>query len=162
TFLKIATMKKPRLTPVFYRFLLISVSAVYIAMAPSNTMQENSTPYFSDVTQTHLPIDPKLHSLDAAFDDVDGDGDLDIIIAVEDDENRLYINDGTGRFNWKKGVVRAAKNDTEHVRLADFNNDGKLDIIFVSEDDHNHELYFSNGDGSFQDMTSRIPAKSES
>jgi hypothetical protein len=155
-------MKKPHLRPLFYT-TLISLPAIYIAcIEPEKINQDNSTAYFSDVTQTHLPIDPKLHSLDAAFDDVDGDGDLDIIIAVENDENRLYINDGTGKFSWKKGVFSTAKNDTEHVKLADFNQDGKLDVIFVSEDDHNHELYFSNGNGTFQDMTSRIPAKSES
>ncbi|MGV8879315.1 MAG: FG-GAP repeat domain-containing protein [Sphingobacteriaceae bacterium] len=123
--------------------------------------KEAATLYFEDVTATHLPQDAKLHSLDAVFTDVDHDGDLDIILAVENDANRLYLNDGNGKFTWKQGVFSAAKNDTEHVRLADFNDDGKLDVIFVAEDDHHHELYFSNGNGTFTDKSDLLPAKSE-
>ena len=117
--------------------------------------------YFDDVTETYLPIDPEAHILNPIFVDIDGDGDLDIICALEVDENRLYINDGTGKFSWKKNVFSKSKHDTEHVRVADFNNDGKLDVIFVAEDDQNHEYYLGNGDGTFQDVSDRLLAKSE-
>lgn len=111
-----------------------------------------------------------MHSLDAAFGDVDKDGDLDIVIAVENDVNRLYLNDGSGRFTWKQGVFREVKNDSEHVRLSDFNNDGNLDAVFVAEDldavfvaedDQTPELYLGNGDGTFQDLSDELPSKSE-
>ena len=39
--------------------------------------------WFEDVTATHLPQAPELHSLDVSFADVDGDGDLDAVIAAE-------------------------------------------------------------------------------
>lgn len=140
----------------------LSCLIISIACTIPGKQNEAITLYFDDVTPTHLPQDANLHSLDAAFTDVDNDGDLDIIIAVENDANRLYLNDGAGKFTWKKDVFSAAKNDTEHVRLADFNDDGKLDVIFVAEDDHHHELYFSTGNGAFADKSELLPARSES
>src|SRR5690606_40624244 len=78
------------------------------------------TTFFRDVTATHVPKDPEAHILEVAFADVDGDGDLDVIAALEADENRLYINDGQGVLSWKRGVFKTAKHDTEHVRTVDF------------------------------------------
>lgn len=147
--------------------LLLSISLIlliYITCTPAGSKESTnpaSTSYFDDVTATHLPQAPDLHALDAAFGDMDGDGDLDIVVAVEADINRLYINDGTGKSTWKQGVFRDVKTDSEHVRIADFNKDGKLDAVFVAEDDQTTELYFGNGDGTFIDQTDKLPAKSE-
>jgi FG-GAP-like repeat len=38
------------------------------------------------------------HSMNAKAGDVDGDGDLDIVVAMERQANRLLLNDGRGRF----------------------------------------------------------------
>ncbi len=136
---------------------------VYLSCAPAGPPADHAagTDYFNDVTLTHLPQDANLHALDAAFGDIDEDGDLDIVIAVEGEVNRLYLNDGTGKFTWKKGVFRDVRTDSEHVRLADFNKDGHLDAIFVAEDDQTPELYLGNGDGTFRDLSDELPAKSE-
>lgn len=46
--------------------------------------QETATPtLLRDVTATHVPPAPELHALDIALADVDGDGDLDAVLAVE-------------------------------------------------------------------------------
>src|SRR5690606_40902521 len=102
------------------------------ADAPAQTVE---TDYFMDVTATHVPTDPDAHALDAALADVDNDGDLDVILALEAQPNRLYLNDGKGVLTWKKGVFVEESHDMEHIRLADFDNDGILDCIFVAEDD---------------------------
>lgn len=149
-------MKKTSYLP----FLLLSTLLCY-ACEGYGQQQDSSRFYFDDVTDTHIPLDPEAHVLNPLLIDVDGDGDLDAVLAMELDENRLYINDGTGRFAWKKNVFSAVKHDTEHVRAADFNQDGHMDLIFVAEDDQNHELYFGNGDGSFEDMSSQLLARSE-
>ncbi|MES2454892.1 MAG: VCBS repeat-containing protein [Bacteroidota bacterium] len=123
--------------------------------------QKTETKYFNDVTTSHMPIDPESHPLDVVLADVDKDGDLDAVLALENLPNRLYLNDGTGKFTWKKGVFAEKSHDTEHVRKGDFDKDGNLDFIFVAEDDHNHEFYLGNGDGTFRDVSDRLPAKSE-
>ncbi|MFD1167066.1 FG-GAP repeat domain-containing protein [Sphingobacterium daejeonense] len=123
--------------------------------------QENETAYFSDVTETSIPLDPKTHALDVVLVDVNGDSSLDIILAMENLPNRLYINDGNGNFTWQKDVFKDANHDTEHVRIADMDNDGFIDVVFVAEDDQNHEYYLGNGDGTFGDVSDRLLGKSE-
>lgn len=123
--------------------------------------QKNETAWFKDVTTTHVPLDGREHALDVAFLDVDKDGDLDAILALEAEPNRLYLNDGKGKFTWKKEVFAGKNHDSEHVRIADFNKDGIADIIFVAEDDQTHEYYLTKGDGTFINVSDRLLAKSE-
>jgi hypothetical protein len=123
--------------------------------------QDTETAWFKDVTSTHVPMDGKEHALDIAFLDVDGDRDLDAILALESEPNRLYLNDGRGKFTWKKGAFTEAKHDSEHVRIADFNKDGIADVIFVAEDDQTHEYYLGKSNGTFADVSDRLPGKSE-
>jgi hypothetical protein len=100
---------------------------------------------FRDVTATHLPQASELHALD---------------VAVEGDVNRLYLNDGQGRFTWRQGTFGQRAHDSEHVRAADFDRDGHVDLIFVAEDDRVHQLFLGRGDGSFVDAGDRLPAMS--
>lgn len=117
--------------------------------------------WFEDVTDTHLPQAPGLHTLDVSFSDVDGDGDLDAAIAVENEPNRFYLNDGEGRLTNQEGAFGEGGYDTEHVRTADFNEDGNPDVIFVAEDDRHHQYFLGRGDGTFRDVTGRLPERSE-
>ncbi len=95
-------------------------------------------------------------SMDVRAADLDGDGDLDIVLANEFQANTILSNDGTGVFsNTTMGNLPQEIHDSEDVAIADFNNDGHLDLIFCSEDDINqgwsnvHEYYFGDGTGSF-------------
>lgn len=117
--------------------------------------------WFEDVTATHLPQAPEPHTLDVSFSDVDGDGNLDAAIAVEHEPNRLYLNDGDGRLTNQEGAFGDGAHDTEHVRTADFNGDDNPDVIFVAEDDRNHQYFLGRGDGTFRDVTGRLPQRSE-
>lgn len=117
--------------------------------------------WFEDVTATHLPQAPELHTLDVSFSDVDEDGDLDAAVAVEHEPNRLYLNDGDGRLTNQEGAFGAGAYDTEHVRTADFNGDGPPDVMFVAEDDRHHQYFLGRGDGTFWDVTGRLPKRSE-
>jgi hypothetical protein len=116
---------------------------------------------YTDVTATNLPQFPTLHALDAVFVDVDHDGDLDIAIAVEYGPNRLYLNDGQGRFSWREGAFGTVRHDNEHVRAADFDKDGNMDVIFVAESDEVHQLLLGDGKGGFLDVSDRLPAHSQ-
>ncbi|WP_270087966.1 FG-GAP repeat domain-containing protein [Sphingobacterium sp. SYP-B4668] len=139
-----------------------SLGSVYILVTicfSQDLFAQNT--YFKDVTSSHLPQDAKTHALDVVLLDVDGDGDLDMVLALESQPNRLYLNDGKGIFTWKKGAFAEKNHDTEHVRTADFDHDGHLDLIFVAEDDQNHEYYLGRGDGTFTDVSDRLLGKSE-
>ena len=129
---------------------------------PGQAQQEAaSTLLFDDVTDTHVPVSKYLHALDVALVDVDGDGDLDAVLAVEMSANRLYINDGQGHFTWKQGALGTKAHDTEHVLSADFNRDGYPDLIFVAEEDHAHQLFLGGAGGVFTDASDRLPKMSE-
>src|SRR5690606_2032811 len=52
---------------------------------------------FTDATATSMPQAPVSWTLDAAFGDVDGDRDLDLV-AVGFVANRILLNDGSGTF----------------------------------------------------------------
>jgi hypothetical protein len=63
---------------------------------------------FADVTSTHLPVSTASTD-DAAFGDVDVDGDLDLLLVGATQpllpaEPRLLANDGTGRFGELTGT----------------------------------------------------------
>ena len=125
-------------------------------------MQSTSAPYaYRDVTATHMPSVPRWHAVDAAFIDVDSDGDLDLVVAVEHRANALFINDGTGKMRHVPDVFDKRSRDNEHVRSADFNQDGIADVIFVAEADEVHQLYFGDGKGGFTDMSARLPGGSQ-
>ena len=124
-------------------------------------IQEAPSKYFVDATATHVPLAPALHATDSVFVDVDGDGDLDVVLSVEYGVNRLYRNDGHGTLAYVPDVFGTVLHDSEHVRAADFDGDGNIDIVFVAEAGERHQLYLGDGRGGFTDASDRLPASSQ-
>jgi len=100
-----------------------------------------------------------MHALAA---DVDGDGDLDIVVAREFQSNAILINDGNADFTDGSDRLATRAHDSEEVVAADFDGDGAIDLMFVSEDDATHELHLNDGTGAFSDVSARIAASSVS
>lgn len=124
---------------------------------------DKATVRYKDVTINNLPYqDLQQLSMDAGVADLDGDGDIDILIANEHRPNILLINDGNGKFTNESSRIPQVNHDSEDIGIADFDLDGDLDIIVVSEDDQVNELYLNNGDGTFEDAGTRIPVKGTS
>ncbi len=117
---------------------------------------------YVDVTDTHLPDTLTGFSMDAALGDVDGDGDLDIVVAHEFRPNILLLNDGAGGFqDVSASRLPRTERDSEDVVLFDFDGNGQVDLLFASEDDQVNELFLQSGT-RFTDASELIPVKGTS
>jgi hypothetical protein len=98
-----------------------------------------------------------LHdSEDVAVADYDGDGDLDAVVAAEDDAStELYINTGAGVFT-DEGSRLPARGVSNSVIAADVDGDGDADLLFGND---GQDFLFINAGGRFIDQTRvRLPA----
>jgi len=102
-------------------------------------------------------------SMDAKAADLDGDQDLDLVIAHEFRPNILLLNNGHGGFsNASSDRLPQTHRDSEDVGVGDFDGDADLDIVIVTEDDLVNELYLNVGGGFFVDASDRLPAEGRS
>jgi len=141
-------------------FVVASLFMFAPACAGEEPSADESATSFRNVSSSHLPQPPLVvQSKDARPADLDGDGDLDLIIAHEYKANLILINNA-GRFcNESAARLPQLNRDSEDAAAADFDGDGDLDILFVSEDDEENELYFNDGTGVFSDERARLPAR---
>ncbi len=96
--------------------------------------------------------------LSAAALDVDGDGDPDLIVANDHQENFLWANQGNGRFVdeglWR-GVAlneNGAPEASMGIAPADLDNDGDLDIFLTHIRGETNTLYVAS-EGNYEDRT---------
>ncbi len=142
------------------------------APRPNRLLLNDGTGVFTDVSATHLP--PGVaNSTKADFGDVDGDGDLDAIVANLGPE-QLLINDGTGAFSDGSTRLPAPlpflQDITADARLADVDGDRDLDILLSNENPFNpsptgggqNRVWINSGTGTFTDGTAlRLPAATD-
>ncbi len=92
--------------------------------------------FFEDVTATHLPAAANRFTMNVDLLDVEGDGDLDLLLAVEFGQSRLLLNDGEGLFvDATAGRLPSVRHDSEDIGTSDFDGDGDVDVVVVLEDD---------------------------
>lgn len=115
--------------------------------------------FFTDQAASRGIIVVDASSHEARFADVNGDGTLDLVIARRDNQNNLmYMNDGTGRFTEESASrFPALLFSTSALDVGDVDNDGDIDILFGNGDPNvfvtqqNH-LLINNGSGYFSEM----------
>lgn len=90
---------------------------------------------FDDISESAGIADLNTNSAAVAFTDYDNDGDLDMYISVEDTaeglHNRLWENDGTGKFAdvaQQRGVQNAGGLG-RGISWGDYDNDGDADLL---------------------------------
>ena len=94
-------------------------------------------------------------ALGVAFNDYDGDGRTDVLVANDGMEQFLFHNDGDGKFSERALEAGVALSDDGKpfsgmgVDFRDFNNDGRPDIIITNLARQVYAVYQNDGNGSF-------------
>lgn len=126
---------------------------------------------FVERPATALWQDSIHEEVDAAFVDIDRDGDLDLVTASGGNEYQgteepraqcLYLNDGRGNFQRKADAFEGVFLTASCVLPADFNGDGWVDLFFGGRAVPwkyglvpNSYLLLNRGNGTFEDVTQR-------
>lgn len=94
--------------------------------------RNDSTKRFIDATTFLWPESENIGEDDnnVVFLDFDSDGDPDFLLSSLTGEDRLLVNDGSGKFKLRQGVISGdATPHTLSLVLGDINQDNKIDII---------------------------------
>lgn len=90
----------------------------------------------------------------AVAGDVDGDADLDLVLATWFDAELLWLNDGAGGFTLAAGAIPATSDTTYALALADLDADLDLDLVVGNRYTPNR-LLWNDGGGLF--MAGTLP-----
>jgi hypothetical protein len=88
--------------------------------------------------------------------DIDSDGDLDVVVGNEG-QNELFLNNGAGRLvDATAGRLPARHDETREIKAADFDGDGDNDLVvanvrFVTDWPRRNFLLLNDGAGYFTD-----------
>lgn len=124
---------------------------------------------FTNYGRSTFNRDRGSEDVDAAFADLDGDGDLDLYVVSGGGElsisdrtlhDRIYLNDGTGRFIRSDGRLPEKYSDGCCVEPSDYDNDGDIDLFIGSRSvprqygkSPESYLFENDGTGNFEDVT---------
>lgn len=106
-----------------------------------------------------LPQGVLRDSEDIAVADLDGDGDLDLVFASEDDQvNEVYLNDGRGLFEdvTERLPVTGTSNS---VAAFDADGDGDVDLLFGNKGQN--ELALNDGSANFTRAEGALPTSGD-
>ncbi|MEO5562838.1 MAG: VCBS repeat-containing protein [Chitinophagaceae bacterium] len=134
---------------------------------------QTKTGRFVKTNEALLAADAASEDTDALFFDADGDGDQDLYVCSGGNEfspnstaliNRLYINDGKGRFIKSPQVLPSyIFESTSCVRAADYDSDGDMDLfvgVRLTPLRYGYPcksyVLNNNGKGIFSDVTEKV------
>jgi len=133
----------------------------YYAPLHNTLYRNNGDGTFTDVSEETGIAACLGKGMSVSFADYDGDGYLDAFVANDTTPNFLFHNLGGKKFEevgQLAGVAYGGDGSALSGMGSDFrdiNNDGRPDIWHTAVEYEMFPLYMNNGDGSFEDVTSR-------
>jgi len=107
----------------------------------------NAAPFdFSSPGSLAPQDDEKTFARTIAAADLEGDGDIDLVVGYSATQNETWLNDGAGNFS--RGDRFGGTANTYDLALGDVDGDGDVDVIAANKDEANR-IYLNNGTGTF-------------
>ena len=132
---------------------------------------------FLATNQSVFAPDSLSEDVGAVFFDANGDGRPDLYVVSGGNEysegaqplqDRLYINDGSGKFHKAEGLLPVEWNSGSRVVAADYDNDGHVDLFvggrvkpWAYGADPKSMLLRNDGKGHFTDVTAKLAPELE-
>ena len=110
---------------------------------------------FTDVTEKWGVSRSKGKALGVAFNDADGDGLPDVVVANDSTAQQLFLNRGPGGFSETALQIGLAYNEDGGsfagmgVDFEDYDNDGRPDVVITALAKELYPLYRNEGAGTF-------------
>ena len=92
----------------------------------------------------------RQNSWDVKLGDLDGDGDLDAVVAnAVDEPETVWLNDGGGSFSAHPTTPSFGADDSHGLALGDLDGDGDLDAVVVNVLGDPNTTWVNDGAGNF-------------